>query len=609
MRIKWFSLIRITGLILVLTYHFFQTKLTGGFIGVDVFFTFSGFLITALMVDEFGRSNRFELISFYRRRFYRIVPPLLISILLVIPFTFLINRQFTTNIGGQIVAALGFTTNYFEIANGGSYESKFVPHLFVHTWSLAVEMHFYIIWGIIVFFIAKTCRRFSTKRALPNFRITLGITAVVLAALSFLMMDFGTKGLTDFSKIYFSSTTHSFPFFVGCLFGTMGGIKYQPTLFKKITRYINRYLAISLMTICALYLLYLSYTLKFDQVQVYQGGLLIASIIAGVMIIGARILHDQTTNIAEPRWITFLADVSYSVYLFHWPLYVIFSQLMKNWQAALLTTILSIIFSALSYYVLEPLIAGKNVHLFYDSLRWSPLRLLFAGSTLILAVVTGVQIKNAPKLTTLEQNLWVSGIYQSVDKIDNLHGQILADSQSKDGQNVSDIPKGVTIIGDSVTLGTRQYLSEHVANSDIDAEGERTMDKAYDIMMSKQRSNLLRKEVIICIGTNSLDDYELQMMKIVKDLNPGHKLIFMTPYNSKAESDWNSSKLTVLEKKLPEKFNFITIANWDQVAGQNPEVFAGTDGVHFGGRLSGDELYAKVINTGLLDAKKTEVKK
>lgn len=87
LRIKWFSLVRITGLFLVLGYHFFQNTYPGGFVGVDVFFAFSGFLITSLMIDEFSSSGSFGLKSFYQRRFYRIVPPLILSVLIVIPFT------------------------------------------------------------------------------------------------------------------------------------------------------------------------------------------------------------------------------------------------------------------------------------------------------------------------------------------------------------------------------------------------------------------------------------------------------------------------------------------------------------------------------------------
>ena len=76
MRIKWFSLVRITGLLLVLLYHYFQDVFPGGFIGVDIFFTFSGFLITALLIDEFARKKEIDIQGFFKRRFYRIVPPL-----------------------------------------------------------------------------------------------------------------------------------------------------------------------------------------------------------------------------------------------------------------------------------------------------------------------------------------------------------------------------------------------------------------------------------------------------------------------------------------------------------------------------------------------------
>ena len=92
MRIKWFSLIRITGLLLVLLYHFFQTLFPGGFFGVDVFFTFSGFLITSLLLEEFGQKGKIDILGFFRRRFYRIFPPVVLMVLIVMPFTFLVRQ-------------------------------------------------------------------------------------------------------------------------------------------------------------------------------------------------------------------------------------------------------------------------------------------------------------------------------------------------------------------------------------------------------------------------------------------------------------------------------------------------------------------------------------
>ena len=92
MRIKWFSMVRVIGLFLVLLYHFFKTAFPGGFIGVDIFFTFSGYLITALLIDEYSRNKKIDLLGFYKRRFYRIVPPLILMILIVMPFTYLVSE-------------------------------------------------------------------------------------------------------------------------------------------------------------------------------------------------------------------------------------------------------------------------------------------------------------------------------------------------------------------------------------------------------------------------------------------------------------------------------------------------------------------------------------
>ena len=125
MRIKWFSLVRVTGLLLVLLYHFFKGIFPGGFIGVDVFFAFSGFLITALLIDEFTKKQTIDYQAFLRRRFYRIVPPMVFMLLAVMPLTFLVRPDFIASIGTQILASIGFVTNFYEMLSGGNYESQF----------------------------------------------------------------------------------------------------------------------------------------------------------------------------------------------------------------------------------------------------------------------------------------------------------------------------------------------------------------------------------------------------------------------------------------------------------------------------------------------------
>ncbi|MGC4387707.1 acetyltransferase, partial [Streptococcus suis] len=104
-------------------------------------------------------------------------PPFVLMILVTIPFVYLVRSDFRAGIGQQILAAFGFTTNFYEILTGSSYESQFIPHLFVHTWSLAIEVHFYLLWGFGVWYLAK---KSSSQQRLRGqiFLISLGIFLV-----------------------------------------------------------------------------------------------------------------------------------------------------------------------------------------------------------------------------------------------------------------------------------------------------------------------------------------------------------------------------------------------------------------------------------------------
>ncbi|WP_125703241.1 acyltransferase family protein [Lacticaseibacillus daqingensis] len=631
-RIKWFSLVRITGLVLVLTYHFFQTSFTGGFIGVDVFFTFSGFLITSLMVDEFVRADHFALLAFYKRRFYRIVPPLVLAVLLVVPFTFLVGPDFITGLGKQIAAALGFVTNYFEINTGGSYETHFIPHLFVHTWSLAVEMHFYLIWGVLVFGLSQCVRHFGGRRSAQaaSFRSSIALFALILSIASYLTLVIRANGLHEFSPVYFATVTHSFPFFIGAFLATLTGINTQPAAFTRFSARWTASTAALVMGISALGLLGLGLTLKFDQLITYRFGMLAAVLLACLMILAARILHDHTKTLREPKVVSFLADTSYSLYLYHWPLYVVFAHTMPHTLAVIATVGLGLLFSALSYYLIEPTLAGRKGHLFARLVTWPQIAPAVLTLAAVLSLTTVWRVHAAPTMSHLEQTLWIGSLYQDQDQLYDADRAVMAVHQPKPkavtqttAPTVTDyrayahkstaakhhIPAGVSIIGDSVTLGTRRYLGPHVADSSIDAAGERTMNLAYDVMMAQQKANTLREFVVICIGTNALDDYAEQLNKVLNDLAPGHKLVLMTPYNGQAGPTWNSTKLGELERTLPASYKWLTIADWGKIAPQHPHVFQGTDGVHFGGHDDGDVLYAQVINQALIEAAKKPAKK
>lgn len=604
MRIKWFSLIRVTGLICVLLYHFFQMRYTGGFIGVDIFFTFSGYLITALAIDEFSRSSKFHLRDFYYRRIMRILPPLILMIAFVLPFTLLVSKDYITDLPRQITAAIGFSTNIFEISTGGTYESRFIPHLFVHTWSLAIEVQFYLVWGFILYLLTKVSSN------VKKLRIKVFIASTIIAIISATAMYLRAQNLTEFSPIYFSSITHIFPFFIGSMLGSIVGIQdLLPAFSNSVAKHWNKAGAIILLVVNLACLFTLAYILRFDDRRTYMFGFLLATLFASGAIFAANVLHRKTPNTKEPFIFTYIADISYSVYLFHWPLFVIFSKIYSTWLAALITTVLSVLFASISFYFLEPLIRGKSISLGKHQITLKHV-VVPLGLGLTAAATLGVYLcLQAPKISSLEQNLMISGIGQDTDQLQMAYAQAMPKKIQSKTPVGSKYQKGATIIGDSVTLGSRQYLLDHLKDTNIDAEGNRTMDKAYTVLVNMQKANQLHENVVICIGTNSLDDYQEQTEKVIKDLQPGHHLIFITPHDGHADSSYNSYKLAVWERDLPKKYKYITIGDWDRIARAHQNLFAGTDGTHFGGRDDINKLYLDCIQNALKRAEKTPVKK
>lgn len=601
MRIKWFSIVRIVGLVMVLAYHFYPKQVTGGFIGVDLFFTFSGFLITSLIIDEFAKKNHFDLLDFYRRRFNRIVPALLLAVVIVLPLSLLISQDFLTNIGKQVAAALGFVTNYYEIMTGGNYENQFMPHLFVHTWTLALELHFYILWGLIVWLIIKHLNkdRFSHADKVGILRRRIGLLSAIVVVGQLAAIAYYLSVGINVNYIYFADVTHAFPFFVGALLASFTGIRQLPSFFMGVVQRQRAWQAVMLILLGMGGLTWLTYNLKFDQAFTYQYGILLASLATALMIAAARVLHDKTPNLAEPALITFLADISYSVYLYHWPLIIIFGHLMNHQLAVALTIVLSIVFSTISYYGVEPILTRPAIELS---------QLLLKQLTIVAMVTavgfTAIICQQAPQISGLSRNLWMGNLQQDVDQLTTLETTVTNQNAPK-----FKVPAGTTIIGDSVTLGTRGYLGDHVPDSTIDAQPNRNMTEANDVLANQIRNKTLRQNVVLCIGTNSLNDYEEQLKKLIKALPAGHRLILMTPFDGQADASWNSSKLTVLERSLPAKYAYISLADWNKLAGEHREIFGSGDGTHFAGNPEGDKLYADCINDALKKAENGPVKK
>lgn len=603
MRIKWFSMVRVTGLLLVLLYHFFQKLFPGGFLGVDVFFTFSGFLITALLIDEFSQSKKIELLAFFRRRFYRIVPPVIVMVLVVMPFTFLIRRDFVAGIGTQIAAVMGFVTNFYEMMTGGSYEAQFIPHLFVHNWSLAVEVHYYLLWGLAVWFLAKYCKTAGQLRGSIFLLSSFGLL------ISFLSMFIGSLLGLSFSGLYFSTWTHIYPFFVGSILATLTGIKQMTGLLKKIIRSWSLREACLVFAAGAGLLGVMMLWIKFDSLFTYLLGFLLASLSAAAMILATRVLHEKTLDLKEPLVLTVIADTSYGVYLFHWPFYTIFSQLMGNLPAVILTSLLSLAFAGLSFYVIEPIIAGKSPAFLGWDLHFTQLKKVLAMSFVGLLLISLLAIGLAPKIGAFETDMLVNGLHQADTKLNRTKS--LAEKGEASSYNIAD---GVTIIGDSVTLRASTPLKEVLPDAQVDAQGSRNTAQAREIMSNNAAVGGLLKTVVVATGVNIVFNYEEELNELVKTLPKGHRLILVTPYDGNSDKYDNpvAEKHAQYARELAKKYAYVTIADWNTTAKQHPEIWVGSDHIHFGEDAdtiaAGGRLYAQEIQKAVTKAADGPVK-
>ena len=649
-RIQWFSAVRVLGLMMVLVYHFFYELLPGGFLGVDIFFTFSGYLITALAVAEFRKAGRFGLAAYCKRRFLRIAPPLFFSILFTLPLTLLVSPDFTANIARQAASALGFVSNVFEIRTGGSYEANVLPHLYLHTWSLSVEMHFYLAWGLICAALALLFRRAYKKnaeKARRGFGRGMFVVSLLAAAGSYAAMQLAYQPGTDSSAAYFSSVSHSFPFFIGAAAATVAGMWLGPGLRQSLRKKRAKALCITGFVLSASGVIALALLLRFDDALVYRFGFLAASLLAACAIVCARSLHEALPGGREPKILTGLADLSYSVYLYHWPLYIIFSDLLpNNAMAALAAFALSLLLSALVFYRIEPLLLPPKKDtasatqikrrrkqaatisvpslacaLLIGAVRQRRRKWMTVVTVVLVlacAVPVGLVLRRAPALTGIEENIYAGNLLQDRDALvarkewlESINdapvrfgGDLAAMPELKENEpppeRVPAVPVispievggGVTILGDSICVDARAALIQAIPNCAVDALSSRSIAVGYEIMMDMQQKGTLREILVIALGTNGVDDFAEYIQKIIDDIEPGHKLVFVTPFDGRTPTG-RAYRTAVAEREMTAPYAFVTIADWHASISENVNLL-GSDKVHLG-KPASRQIYVGII--------------
>jgi peptidoglycan/LPS O-acetylase OafA/YrhL len=330
---------------------FFHSKklLVGGYLGVDLFFVLSGYLITSLLLAESRESGRIALADFWVRRARRLFPALLSLMPAIAVYAWLLAKpEELERIRTDAVATLAYVANWSSVASERSYWEMFAaPSPLEHTWSLAIEEQFYLLWPLVV---VLALRRGSARTVLA---LALGGAALSMAAMFFLYAPART------SRVYFGTDTRATAIFAGIAFAVL--VPPTTTFSKRATRILDGFGLVAIIGLSVAW-----WSLPGESPLLYRGGFWLTEIAALVLVATAIAGPEQSivARVLAFRPFVLVGLVSYGLYLWHWPIDVVITpeRLHVGTNAARIVQFVTTFAIAMaSYFGLEKPIRTRGV--------------------------------------------------------------------------------------------------------------------------------------------------------------------------------------------------------------------------------------------------------
>ncbi len=355
--------VRAIAVALVLADHGGVPGMSGGFLGVDVFFVLSGFLITSLLLDEVGRTGRIGLKSFWIRRARRLLPALIVMVLAVVTARELFAAEATANLRDEAVAALFWMSNWLFVAQHTDYFSQGAPPSpLQHTWSLAVEEQYYLLWPLMVTAVVAGLAALAYRRGTPLTPRALRTAVFVLACAGVLASAAASITLAadaSLNRVYFGTDTRVQALLVGAAAAALlvrdwRGLASGATVLRsRWTRWTAR-----LLPALGLVMLVLAAHSATGSAEEFRHGLLIVVAVAAVLVI-APVALDQEGPVARllsAAPLVGLGAISYGVYLWHWPIFLLVNGErtgVTGWQLFALRCAATLAVAAVSWWLIE----------------------------------------------------------------------------------------------------------------------------------------------------------------------------------------------------------------------------------------------------------------
>jgi peptidoglycan/LPS O-acetylase OafA/YrhL len=543
----------------VVFYHLGFPWIPGGFLGVDLFFVISGYVITRLLLDSIARSGGLDLRGFYKARARRLLPPMIFMIVVTAFYVTIWAQDSVKRFLTDIPFSLTGTMNWWLVFKQQDYfEAIGRPPLLQHTWSLAVESQFYLIWPVLLLLILK---RFG-KKVIPLAALVIALFSGTALFLVSLQLD----ASSSVSHVYFGTDTHS----IGLFLGAALAVSWIPQNFKsevsnKAQNFIDFIGVFGLVGILGSFLL-----IDASSPTAYKIAFPLAAIFGAAII--TSIVHPASrfAPILQNRVLLWVGERSYAIYLWHWVVFQITRPRVdidgQDWALIALRILVVLALADISLKLVELPIRSGRVEYWFKGMKY---RTTSVRKRQKIAVFSSISVLLV-SLSVLSSVAVVSSNRATEEFQKTLQSEPEFTPPVAETVDRSEM---IWLTGDSVILGIRSAIAEIrpllVVNARVGRAALELLEE-----MTKDFEKAAGSTIVMDLGNNDLLNEET--VRAIFDLvKESPKVVVVNTAVPRAYRDANNELIT----ELAAQYSNIRVVDWSAISDGHPEYFA-PDGVH-----------------------------
>lgn len=568
--------LRAVAVIAVMLYHLGIEWIPGGFLGVDLFFVISGYVITRLLLDSIQQRGGLDLRDFYMARIRRLLPPLLFMLIVTSIIVGLwapdTTKKFLTDAPFSIFGGM----NWWLVFNQQDYfESSGRPPLLQHTWSLAVEAQFYLIWPLILLFVL----RFFGKKLIPAAALVIAMTSGITLMLVSFQLD--ASNTSQVSHIYFGTDTHSIGLFLGAALAVSWiPQNFRPEVTRRAQDFIDGIGVFGFVGILGTFLL-----IDESKPTLYRIAFPLAGIFGTAILISIVHPASRFAPLLRNRVLLWIGERSYAIYLWHWVIFQITRPQVDldgdDWALFILRILVVLALADISLRLVELPIRSGAIAYWFKGMKYrtpyvrrrqkivvwfASIYILLLAATISLNALIEIEDKNKALAQSLKDaNRPITAVVDSADP-------------------------GLWVTGDSVILGIRSVIEANHPIALINARVGRQAPELLEVM-KVDGEKVKNSTVVFNLGNNNALTRD-QVTAIFENIKSVPEAIVVNTAVPRPWRDANNALISEVAANYPN----ISIIPWDQISQGHPEYFA-PDGVHL--VPAGVRAYVAAIETKL----------